>query len=74
VYTSNSELASRCVAFVQIVPAVRVSFTRVVRLFSFGNESSVSVMLVQAVKIETEPSEKNISKLLVQAVIVSHSR
>lgn len=65
---------SRCVALVQIVHDVRVSFTSVVRLFSFGNESSVNVILVQAVNTETEPSEKYISKSFVHAVIVSHSR
>ncbi len=67
-------MSFRCVALVQIVPVVRVSFTNVVKLLSCGNESSVRVILVQAVSTETEPSEKYISRSDVQAVIVSQSR
>jgi hypothetical protein len=73
VYISNSLPSSSFVALVQSVPDFKASFTRVERLFSFGNDSFERVISHQSSKTETEPSEKYISKSQLSAFIVSHS-
>jgi hypothetical protein len=74
VYISNSESSLKCVAFVQIVPADKASFTILLKLLSEGKSSLFKVKDEFSSSIDTEPSEKKSSFVSPAVVlIVSHS-